>query len=183
VGGDDSERGRSTAAPNTETGSLERMPESGRRVFSTQRIRFSKVVRAPLAYAYDWFTDYRDDDGKFSDSKPRFKVTRLARNRVLRVRFSGRSGRNPRIAVEIVRLRPPAAWHVDQIDETDLAAVDYRLRRLGPKTTRVELDIVERWMTPKYPAHAAYAASTSEYWDRLVSALEARYERGRPARG
>jgi hypothetical protein len=159
------------------------MPESGLRVFATQRIRFSKVVNAPLPYAYDWFTDYRNDDGKFSDSRPRFKVTRLAGNRVLRVRFSGGTTRSPGIAVEIVRLKPPAAWHVDQIDETDLAAVDYRLHRLGPKTTRVELDIVERWMTPKFPARAEYTASTSAYWDRLVSSLETRYRQGRPARG
>lgn len=159
------------------------MPESGRRVFATQRIRFSKVVDAPLAYAYDWFTDYRNDDGKFSDSKPRFRVTRLARDRVLRVRLSGRDARNPGIAVEIVRLKPPAAWHVDQIDETDLAAVDYRLHRLGPKRTRVDLDIVERWMTPKFPVRANYAASTSAYWDRLVAALETRYRQGQPARG
>lgn len=159
------------------------MPERGLRVFATQRIRFSKVVQAPLAYAYDWFTDYRDDDGKFSESRPRFKVTQLSRDRVLRVRFSGRRKRSPRIAVELVRLKPPAAWHVDQIDETDLAAVDYRLRPLGPKRTRVDLDIVERWMTPKFPPRAEYARSTSAYWDRLVAALETRYRQGRPARG
>lgn len=159
------------------------MPESGLRVYATQRIRFSKVVNAPLPYAYDWFTDYRNDDGKYSDSRPRFKVTRLARDRVLRVRFSTGTKRYHRIAVEIVRLKPPASWHVDQIDETDLAAVDYRLRRLGPKRTQVDLDIVERWMTPKFPARATYAQSTSAYWDRLVAALETRYRQGRPARG
>ncbi len=85
------------------------------------------------------------------------------------------------IAVDLVRLEPPNRWHVDQIDETDLATVDYRVTRLGPRRTRVDLEIVERWMTPNHPSHSAYQQSTAAYWDRLVAALEDSYLGGRSA--
>lgn len=157
------------------------MPADSRRVYATHRIRFSKLVAAPSPYVYRWFTDFRDDDGRFSTRRPGFRTLRLTRDRVLRVRFTKGKGKEPAIAVDLVRLAPPSRWHVDQIDETDLATVDYRVVRLGARRSRVDLAIVERWMTPDHPSRSEYLASTSSYWDRLVSALEDSYRRGTPA--
>lgn len=159
------------------------MPEDSRRIFETQTLRISKTANVPLKYAFDWCTDFRSDDGQFSTSKPRFTVMPLRKNRVARIRSSGRSRKRPTFALELIRLRPPNAWHVDQIDETDLASVDYRLTRVGPRKTRITLSITERWMTPKHPARQDYLRSTSAYWDVLVAALDARYASGLPPRG
>jgi hypothetical protein len=166
-------------APNTPLG----MPTKSRRIFATHTVRFSKTVGAPLAFVYDWCTDFRSDDGKLAKSKSRYKVLHLAKDRVVRIRSSPTPARSPQIAIELVRLRPPSAWHVDQIDETDLAAVDYKLVKLGPRKTRVELVITERWMTPSFPGRDAYLRSVIAYWDDLMSALMTRYRNGRPAVG
>ena len=159
------------------------MPESGRRVFATHTVRISKTVAAPLGYVYGWCTDFREDDGRLSRSRPRFKVLRVAKNRVVRIRASGSRDTNARIAVEVVRLKPPNAWHLDQIDEIDLNSVDYKLTRLGPRKTRVHLLLTERWMVPKYPKRSEWSRGTSKYWDDLVAAIERDYRAGRPALG
>lgn len=159
------------------------MPESGRRVYATHVVRVSKVIEVPLHYAYAWCTDYRPDDSNFTRSKARYDVLRLSEDRVVRVRRSPQNSRTLQVAVELIRLRPPDAWHLDQIDERDLNSVDYKLTRLGPKKTRLTLDLVERWMVPNFPARADWVHGTNEYWDSLVAALEKRYRRGLPARG
>ncbi len=159
------------------------MPESGRRVFATHHGHVSKIARAPRRYVYDWLTDYREDDGRFSRSKPRFRVLRMAKDRIVRVRYSKPSEGGTLMAVELVRLRPPDAWHLDQIDERDLEAVDYKVTRLGPRTTRVELWITERWMVPEHPSRAEWLEAANRVWDNLVLNLERSYDSGRPARG
>ena len=159
------------------------MPESGRRVYATHVGRYSKVIAAPLRYVYAWCTDYRSDDGRYSRSKPRFRVWRLAPDRVVRVRSSNAHRGTVAIAAEIVRLRPPDAWHLDQIDERDFNSVDYRLERLGPKTTRISLVLVERWMVPDFPRKSDWVRATTAFWDSLVAALESEYRQGLPARG
>lgn len=158
------------------------MPESGRRVYATHVARISKVIAAPVSYVYDWCTDYRPDDGKYSRSKPRFRVLRLSPERVVRVRYSGGRAKPLAVAVEVVRLRPPDRWHLDQIDEADLNSVDYKLTRLGPRKTRLSILLVERWMVPTFPPKVEWVRKSSGYWDALVSALEEQYHSGRPAK-
>jgi hypothetical protein len=159
------------------------VPETSRRVYATHVVRISKVIAVPLRYAYDWCTDYRTDDGKLSRSKARFQVLHLSKDRVVRVRFSPPKAKPMKVAVELVRLRPPDAWHLDQIDEADLNTVDYKLSRLGPRKTRLTLDLVERWMVPDFPPRAEWVRGTNLFWDSLVAAMEDRYRRGLPARG
>lgn len=158
------------------------MPASGRRIFASHRGRVTKVAEVPLKYAYDWCTDYRSDDGKLSRSRPRFEVIRAGSNRVARVRISATDSATPAVAVELVRLLPPDAWHVDQIDEEDLNSVDYKLTRLGPKRTRITLTFNERWMTPKHPTRREWLQGANNFWDKLVVALEADFQKGLPAR-
>lgn len=156
------------------------MPAQGERVYATQRIRISKTVEAPLSYVYRWCTDFREDDGRFSSSRPAFRVIRAGRDRVARVRIGPPVKGKRRVAAEVVRLRPPRAWHVDQVDEDDLASIDYRLTSLGPRRTRLVLSILERWMTPKHPSVEEYRTSTGRYWDVLIEALQRAYQAGRP---
>lgn len=159
------------------------MPENSRRVYETQSIGLSKVAETPARYAYEWLTDYRADDGRLSPSRPRFRVIRVARDRVVRIRIARTKNRTPPIALELVRLKPPNSWHVDQIDERDLATVDYKVTSLGRSRCRITLHILERWMTAKHPTLSEYRDSTGEFWDSLVKALEARYRSGKPAIG
>ncbi len=161
------------------------MAERGHRFFGTTRVRVTKTVNAPLRYVYDWSTDYRPDDGGLSARRPRprFRVLRLSKNRVLRIRTTPNGTPDPDVAVDVVRLDPPSRWHTDQIDETDRESVDYRLSALGPKRTRLTLLVTERWLTPDHPTSAELAERLSRGWDRYIGALESRYRAGRPAKG
>jgi hypothetical protein len=159
------------------------MPRNSQRIYSDQRFRLSKVARVPARYAYDWLTDYRKEDVKFSSSRPRYRIVKVSADRIVRIRISRRKSGSVGVAVDLVRLSPPYAWHTDQIDEADLAAVDYKITPIGPKRARIELFILERWMTRQFPRPVEYRKATSEYWDLLVASLEKRYRTGRPATG
>ena len=162
------------------------MPYRGHRVFGTTTVLVSKVVNAPLRYVYDWCTDYRSDDWRLrrqGTAKPTFHVLRVSPHRVIRIRVAANGSRDPDIAVDVVRLDPPSDWHTDQIDETDRMAIDYHLARLGPRKTRLELYVTERWVTRDFPTRRELRQRVSNTWDRILTALEKRYRSGASARG
>ena len=159
------------------------MPESGRRIYATHRGRISKIIDAPLPYVYDWCTDFRPDDATLGGSRSTHQVIRVSPRRLVRVKVAKNGGDDPRMTVEVVRLSPPNAWHKDAIGEKDLHAMDYTLTARGPNKTRFTLEIVVRWMVPKFPKKADWLRSSSGFWDELVQALEERYRSGQPAKG
>ena len=159
------------------------MPERGHRIYGTTTVRLSLMIRAPSRYVYDWCTDYRSDDGRFSNSRTSYRVIRISPRRVVRIRVTRDSGRDPRIAVELVRLNPPHSWHLDQIDETDQQSLDYRVSAVGRVRSRLQLLVTERWVTPEFPTREALRAQVAKTWALFVAALEADYRAGRPARG
>jgi hypothetical protein len=167
------------------------MPERGHRVYGTHTVRVSLVIHAPWRYVYDWCTDYRSDDARLSSRRPRpsFRVIRISPRRVVRIRVYRGSGRDPamfdhsRLAVDVVRLNPPHSWHLDQIDETDQQALDYRVSAVGRERTRLQLLSTERWLTPDFPTREALRAQIAKTWAKFAVALEADYRAGRPARG
>jgi hypothetical protein len=162
------------------------MPQRGHRVFGTTTVRVSRVIHAPLRYVYDWCTDYRPDDwrlGRRGANKLTFRVLRVSPHRVIRVRLNPHGPHDPDIAVDVVRLDPPADWHTDQIDEADRMAIDYHLVRLGPRKTRLELLVTERWVTRDFPTRSELRRRVSATWERLSTAIEERYRSGTPALG
>ena len=161
------------------------MPERGHRIYGTTTVRVSLLIHAPSHYVYDWCTDYRTDDGRFSSRRPRpsFRVIRISPRRLVRIRVARGSGRDPALTVEKIRLNPPRSWHQDQIDETDQQSVDYRVSAVGRARTRLQLLSTERWVTPDFPTRDALRAQIAKTWARFAAALEADYRAGRPARG
>ncbi len=165
------------------------MPERGHRLYGTTQVRLSLVIRAPSRYVYEWCTDYRASDSRFSKRRPRptFRVIRISPRRVLRVRvFPGRGvdgGRDPAIAVDLVRLNPPHSWHLEQIDETDRQSLDYRVTAMGRTRTRLHLLSTETWLTADHPSKEELRAAVAATWARFGAACEAEYRAGRPAKG
>lgn len=161
------------------------MAEPGHRVYATHTVHVSQEIEAPLKYVYEWSTDYRPDDWRLSTRRPRprFHVVKVSPQKVVRIRVVPDPARDPDIAVDVVRLSPPDAWHTDQIDAADLMAIDYRLERLGAKRTRIKLLVTERWLFAKHPTRAELTQRVQATWNRLALLIEARYRSGRPARG
>jgi hypothetical protein len=161
------------------------MPERGHRIYGTTTVRVSLVIHAPSRYVYEWCTDYRSDDARLSSRRPRprFRVIRVSPRRVVRIRVLRGSGRDPAIAVDLVRLDPPRSWHLDQIDEGDRQSLDYRVSAVGRARTRLQLLSTEHWITPDVPSPEAHRAQVARTWARFAAALEADYRAGRPARG
>jgi hypothetical protein len=159
------------------------MPERGHRIYGSTTVRLSLMIDAPSRYVYDWCTDYRSDDGRFSNGRASYRVVKISPRRVVRIRVSRGSGRDPRIAVELVSLHPPYLWHLDQIDQTDQQSLDYRVTSVGRARTRLQLLVTERWVTPKFPSREALRGQVKATWTRFVAAVEADYRAGRPARG
>lgn len=167
------------------------MPERGHRVYGTSTVRVSVLIHAPWRYVFDWCTDYRSDDTRLSvrRPRPRYRVIRISPRRVVRIRVYRGSGLgratfdHNRLAVDVVRLNPPRSWHLDQLDDTDQQALDYRVSAVGPARTRLQLLSTERWFTPEFPTHEAHRAQVAKTWDGIVAALESDYRTGRPARG
>jgi hypothetical protein len=158
--------------------------ERGHRIYGTTTVRLTLVIHAPTRYVYDWCTDYRSDDGRLrAHPRPTYRVIRVSPHRVVRLRISRGSGRDPALAVDVVRLNPPHAWHLDQIDETDRQALDYRVTGLGRTRTRLQLFVTERWVTPEFPTREALRAQIAGKWAVFARALEADYRAGRPALG
>ena len=161
------------------------MTERGHRIYSTQRFRLSKLIETPRQFVYDWCTDYRSDDWRLSPRRPhpRFRVVRLSPRRLLRIRLTPTSDQDPEVAVDVIRLAPPDAWHTDQIDEQDRETVDYKLTALGAARTRLDLIVTERWVTPKHLGRAETLQRLSGAWDRYVAQIETRYRSGQSSKG
>jgi hypothetical protein len=130
---------------------------------------------------FRWCTDYRDTDGRFSRRRPRIDVLQRERNRVVRVVSPRGRGRGASPVVEIIALRRPDRWHLDQYGVEDDETVDYRLRRIGRRETRLEAVSRETWKRRRAPPRAEYEAYIRAFWDRLRAALERDYRAGRPA--
>ena len=161
------------------------MPERGHRIYATQHIHVSKEIEAPLKYVYDRATDYCSDDWRLSPRRPRssFRVVKLAPRRLLRIRITPSDARDPAVAVDVIRLNPPRAWHTDQIDEEDRETVDCRLTALGASRTRIYLLVTERWVVPTHLTRDETRRRVRAAWDRYGAQIEDRFTRGRPAKG
>jgi hypothetical protein len=160
------------------------MPERGHRLYGTTRVRLSLEICAPSRYVYDWCTDYRTSDSRLfltARARPTFRVIRVSPRRVVRIRVARGHGRDPAIAVDLVRLNPPRSWHTDQIDETDRMSLDYRVAAVGRARTRLHLLVTERWVTPDHPTKEELRAQVAATWARFGAACEVHYRAGRPA--
>jgi len=136
----------------------------------------SKTIEAPFQFVYKWCTDYRESDPRITGSKNRRKILFKSKNRVVYVSLYLRRGEK-RNAVNVVTLHPPTAWHLDFIGDDDDELGDYQLTRLGPKRTKLDMKFTESYKIQNPPTKAADIKSTSQVWDKYVTALEREYTR------
>jgi len=90
-----------------------------------------------------------------------------------------KQGRKSVSAVRIVTLRPPNAWHLDLVGQQEDEIGDYRLTRLGPGKTRLDMRFNVRYKIANPPTKEEDVAMTNKVWDRYVGALERDHTCGR----
>ena len=136
----------------------------------------SKVLNAPLSFAFKWCTDYRETDPRITGSKNKRSVLEKNKERVIyTVRY--KSGGKTINAVNIVTLKPPKAWDLDSRGDEDDEVGEYRLTSLGPRKTRLDMMFIEYWKIPNYPEKSEYLRDIHRIWDKYAAALERDYMR------
>jgi hypothetical protein len=137
-----------------------------------------KIINAPVSFVYNWCTDYGEDDNKITGSKTRRIIIQKTKRRAVYIsafRWAGKS----RYGVNIVTLRPPNRWHLDYAGEEADEIGDYRLTKLGPERTRLDMTFKEKYKIRGAPTRKEDLKHTSEIWDRYVAALERDYARSK----
>jgi len=127
-----------------------------------------------MKFVYDWLTDYREDDNKITGSNRQFKILQKTKRRVIYLSTYERDGRKV-TAVKIVTLQPSKAWHLDQVGEVEDVIGEYRLKRVGPRKTRLDMKFTEKYKVNDAPTKNEDKNQTGEMWDKFVIALEKDY--------
>lgn len=136
--------------------------------------RVTKIINAPLKFVYDWCTDYREDDNLITGSEAQSKILQRTNRRVIYLRTYVRNGRAI-IAVKMVTLRSPKAWHLDQVGEDEDAIGIYKLTRIGSERTRLNMTFTEKYKVSEAPTKEEDRKGTDQMWDKYVAALEKDY--------
>jgi len=134
----------------------------------------TKTVNAPLKFVYEWCTDYREDDNQITGSKAQFRILQKTNRRVIYLRTHERDGKTM-ICVKMVTLRPPKAWYLDQVGEDEDVIGIYKITRMGPEKTRLDMTFTEKYKISDAPTKEEDRKNTDQMWDKYVAALEEDY--------
>ena len=138
----------------------------------------SKVINAPLKFAYTWCVDFREDDPKIWGSKTTRIILQKTKRRVIYMSTQKR-GKKVAAAVRIVTLHPPNAWHLDLVGQENDEIGDYHLTSLGSRKTRLDITFKVKHKIAHASTKEKDTKQTNEVWDKYVAALERDYARGR----
>ena len=138
----------------------------------------TKVLNAPLNFAFKWCTDYRSSDPKITGSGNKRKILEKTKARVIYT-VGYKSGERSLNAVNIVTLNPPRSWHLDSRGEEDDEVGDYKLSSLGPSKTKLDMKFTEEWKTQDYPSNTEYIKQIHDVWSKYAAALEKDYRKRR----
>lgn len=143
----------------------------------THTYQVSKVIKAPLKFVYDWCTDFREDDNQITGSKTQRKILQKTKRRVIYISTYDREGRMMS-GVNIVTLRPPKAWNLEYVGEEEDEIGRYKLTRLGPSKTRLDMTFTEKYKINDAPTKEEDKSVTDQTWDKYVARLEMDYSSG-----
>jgi len=137
----------------------------------------TKVINAPLKFVYDWCTDFREDDNQITGSTTQRKVLQKTKRRAIYISTYEKEGKVIR-GVNMVTLRPPKAWSLDYVGEEEDEIGRYKLTRLGPSKTRLDMTFTEKYKISSAPTKLEDQNHTNKMWDKYVARLEVDYSLG-----
>ena len=81
-------------------------------VNSVQVTRVEKRIKAPLKFAYDWCTDYREDDHEITGSiRRKVILEKTAKKAVYVYLWNDETGKQ-QMSANTVSLKHPSSWHL-----------------------------------------------------------------------
>ncbi len=138
--------------------------------------KVSKTVNASIKFAYEWCTDFNASDPKITGSSSERTILEKTKKRAIYVVNYKAADGSRKLNVNIVTLRPPNAWHLDQFGEEDNETGDYKLTSLGKNRTRLDMVFKEKWKKiAKIPSVKEQVKHTEEVWHKYVAALDKDY--------
>jgi len=137
------------------------------------RYQFSKIIDAPLSFVYDWCTDYREDDPQITGAKLRRLI--IEKNKDRAVFINQHKSAKAGMVINIVTLRPPDGWHLNLISEERDGTGEYRLRKLGPRSTKLHIFLKFKWKMARSPTRTEFHQHLNSMWAKYAAALERDY--------
>jgi hypothetical protein len=155
---------------------LRTSPPRPRRV-TWETWRFQQRFHAPPSFVYRWCTDFREDDDRITNDLYQYRAKILLRepDRTVRLVTTPGSDRNRNTDVEVITLVPPDRWKLTKYSFTDDETGRYRLRRLGPELTELEIVLRRRWKVRRRPNRERYRALFRRVWERYAERIEVAY--------
>jgi hypothetical protein len=146
-----------------------------------QKYKISETFNAPLDYVFEWCTDFRDDDSKYTGSKTVRKIIEKDAERIIwRVRY--KEGKEFVEGVRAVWLHPPRAWRLDSCGDGREVG-DYKLTPLGKSKTRLDMKFIVTYDSKdEVEDKDEWEEDGVEHWKIYKKALEADFKAGRPAK-
>ena len=130
-------------------------------------------MNAPLRFVYDWCTDYREDDHKITGAKLRRLMIEKTKNRA--VFINQQKNAKAGMAINIVTLRPPDSWHLNLIGKERDGTGEYHLRKLGPRSTKLQIFLKFKWKMARSPTRTEFHQHLNSMWVKYAAALERDY--------
>ncbi len=142
-----------------------------------QSFHIRAEIRAPIDFVFRWCTDYRADDARRERERYARRVLERSRRRVVYEDLEDAPAGGWSWSRYEVALLPPDRWTASSVGSHRRAELDYRLTRLGPERTRLDLRWT-RWPSRLAPARVArrsYERATALAWKHFAAAAEKDY--------
>jgi hypothetical protein len=139
-----------------------------------QTYNVSKTFKAPLAFVFDWCTDFREDDGKMTGSKAKMTFLEKTDKRMVWVVDYKEKGK-AKEGIRVVWLHPPDSWSLDTCgDGKELG--EYKLKEKGNGKTRLDMEFRLTYDNKAdVEDKKTWEKETEEFWDVLGQFLEKDY--------
>jgi hypothetical protein len=144
------------------------------------RYRISETINVPLRYAYEWLTDFRDDDTTIIGGPYPRHILRKRKDGFVWTQRYKREGVEKE-GVRIITLKPPNGWHNEAINEEKESSFDYRLTPAGRNRTKLTISAKITYKTIEPEVKAQLERSLSADWQKYKAALEKDYSSGKAA--
>jgi hypothetical protein len=138
------------------------------------RCSISKIINAPIAYVYNWCTDFRADDPKIIGAPYTRNVIEKTKKRAVWIQHYTRDGVEKE-GIRYVTLSPPNSWHMEGVNEEMDRTGDYSLRPLGKDKTKLQIVIRTRYKSIEPEPVSKLKENISADWEKYKAALEKEY--------